>query len=141
MSTHWTACTPEEHPKIERSTLFTDDEWKEYYKKAKDLLKTNQEMFDDTKPGSGVKVPIKKSGDGVYHRLHHFIRNPLVLDALKEAYPHLKGEAAPQYLPLAGVRRTDVPEFITWSGTDTILGDTIIDSLGSTDSKLEIKVH
>ena len=55
MATHWTACTPEEHPTIERSNLLTEEEWQNYYKKAKELLKTNQDMFDDTKSGSGIK--------------------------------------------------------------------------------------
>ncbi|XP_068745924.1 uncharacterized protein [Montipora capricornis] len=57
MATHWTACTPREHPTIERSQLFTDQEWDEMYKEAETILKTNQNMFDDTKidqPGGGV---------------------------------------------------------------------------------------
>ncbi len=142
MATHWTACTPEEHPEIERSKLIPDDEWPTLYDEARQLMKTSQEMFDDTKPGSGVKAATGDRACARYHKQTHFIRNPLVLNTLKEAYPELKGEEVePQYLPLAGERRQDVPEFITWSGTDTILGEDIIESLGSTGtSKLTIKV-
>jgi hypothetical protein len=139
MATHWTACTPEEFPRLnvegsdsikssdtsgwrERSTLIADSEWKVLYKEAMTLLKTSQEMFDDSKPGAYA--------DG-----KKFIRNRLVLNALKSAYPNLKGAAAPQYLPLAGERRPDAHQFITWTGTDTILGDAIING-----SKLTLKV-
>ena len=133
MATHWTACTPEEHPDIERSKHIPDDEWPILYQKARDLVKTSQEMFDDTKPGSRVGL----GG----HPQTHFIRNRIVRDTLKKAYPKLIGKKVePQYLPLAGERCKDKPEFITWSGTDTILGEKIIQSLGSQQSKLIIKV-
>ena len=144
MATHWTACTPEEHPKIERSTLLDEKEWEKYYDIARKLLKTSQDMFDDTKPGSGVKeavLNVNSIDPGPFHKLGHFIRNPLVRDQLRKAYPGLTSpEAIPQYLPLAGERRTDVPEFITWSGADTVLGDGIINNLGSGENMLEIKV-
>jgi len=60
MATHWTACTPEQHKDIERTKLLSNLEWIELYKDAKKLLKTNQEMFDDTKPGSYVKGTVSK---------------------------------------------------------------------------------
>lgn len=117
MATHWTACTPREHPTIERSTLIDDKEWDELYCDAESLLKTNQKMFDDPK----------------------YIRNNLVLNTLKTTYPHLQGNGAPQYLPLAGERREKAKEFITWTGADTILGDALINSLGKEDSKFILK--
>lgn len=73
-------------------------------------------MFDDTK--------IDQFGGGAPGGIRQFIRNHLVRDTLREVYPDLTDEAAkPQYLPLAGVRREDVPEFITWTGADTVLGE------------------
>ena len=131
MATHWTACTPEEDPS-ERSKLISDKQWPILYDEAKALLKTSQEMFDDTKPGSYAK---KVTPGG------KFIRNNLVLETLKSTYPNLTDpKAIPQYLPLAGERRPDTPEFITWSGSDTVLGDDIINELGKTTCKLELKV-
>ena len=118
MATHWTACTPREHPTIERSTLIDDKEWDELYCDAESLLKTNQKMFDDPS----------------------YIRNNLVLNTLKDTYPYLQGDAAPQYLPLAGERREKAEEFITWTGADTVLGDELINSLGKEDSKFILKV-
>ncbi|XP_068712207.1 uncharacterized protein [Montipora foliosa] len=122
MATHWTACTPRENPTIERSPLFTDQEWDEMYKEAETILKTNQNMFDDTK--------IDQPGGGAPCGVTHFIRNTLVRDNLRSTYPLLKKkEAIPQYLPLAGVRRKDAPEFITWSGADTVLGEDMLKAL------------
>ncbi|XP_029197623.2 pyranose 2-oxidase-like isoform X2 [Acropora millepora] len=122
MATHWTAATPREHPTIERSTLFTDQEWDDMYTEAETLLKTNQNMFDDTKIG--------QFGGGSPCGITHFIRNTLVRDTLRSSFPKLKGKKAiPQYLPLAGVRRKDAPEFITWTGSDTIFGDDMLKAL------------
>ncbi|KAK2572631.1 Pyranose 2-oxidase [Acropora cervicornis] len=119
MATHWTAATPREHPTIERSTLFTDQEWDDMYTEAETLLKTNQNMFDDTKIG--------QFGGGSPRGITHFIRNTLVRDTLRSSFPKLKGKKAiPQYLPLAGVRRKDAPEFITWTGSDTIFADDML---------------
>ena len=132
MATHWTACTPRENPTIERSPLFTDQEWDEMYKEAETILKTNQNMFDDTK--------IDQPGGGAPCGVTHFIRNTLVRDNLRSTYPLLKKkEAIPQYLPLAGVRRKDAPEFITWSGADTVLGEDMLKALKE-GNRFELKV-
>ena len=126
MATHWTACTPREHPTIERSSLYTDDEWDRLYKDAETILKTNQNMFDDTM--------IDKHGGGAPSGVTHFIRNTVVRDILRKTFPDLKKkEAIPQYLPLAGVRRKDAPEFITWSGSDTVLGEDMLKALKEGD--------
>ncbi|XP_068712210.1 uncharacterized protein [Montipora foliosa] len=122
MATHWTACTPREHPTIERSSLLPPHEWDKMYEEAETILKTNQNMFDDTK--------IDQFGGGAPSGVTHFIRNTVVRDTLRSTYPHLtKKEAIPQYLPLAGVRREDAPEFITWSGADTVLGEDMLTAL------------
>lgn len=142
MATHWTACTPEEHRDIEHSKLIGDNEWTFLYNEAKMRIKTTQEMFDDTKPGSGVKNVITPANNFIKpHEQSFFIRNTIVLEHLKATYPNLTDEEAmPQYLPLAGERRKEAPEFITWSGTDTVLDDEIIKSLEKEESKLELKV-
>jgi hypothetical protein len=89
-------------------------------------------MFDDTKidfPGGGAPGGIK-----------HFIRNNLVRDTLRKVYPDLDSkDAIPQYLPLAGVRRKDAPEYITWSGADTVLGDEMLKELKS-ENTFQLKV-
>lgn len=132
MATHWTACTPREHPTIERSPLYANDEWDRLYKNAETILKTNQNMFDDTKTD--------KPGGGAPNGVTHFIRNHVVRDILRKTYPDLKKkEAIPQYLPLAGVRRKDAPEFITWSGSDTVLGEDMLKALKEGD-RFELKV-
>ena len=129
MSTHWTACTPREHPS-ERSKLIEPETWDSLYTEAEELLNTNQNMFDDTK--------IDDFGGGAPGGIRHFIRNHLVRDTLREVYPDLTDEAAkPQYLPLAGVRRKDVPEYITWSGANTVLGEELLAQTGNT---FELKV-
>lgn len=131
MSTHWTACTPREY-KSERSALFSPEIWDSLYKEAEKLLNTNQNMFDDTK--------IDSFGGGAPGGIRHFIRNNLVRDVLRETYPDLKESTAmPQYLPLAGVRRQDAPEYITWSGANTVLGDVMLDELKVGDT-FQLKV-
>ena len=129
MATHWTACTPREYP-TERSSLIDSSTWDLLYKEAENLLHTNQNMFDDTK--------INEPGGGAPGGITHFIRNHLVRDTLRKVYPDLEGDAAPQYLPLAGVRRKDAPEYITWSGVDTVLGETMLAELKEED-KFKLK--
>ena len=130
MATHWTACTPREHPS-ERSTLLTNEQWDALYQEAELLLKTNQDMFDDTKLDGST-------GPG---GLTHYIRNTLVKNTLQATYPLLQeDDTKPQYLPLAGVRREGVPEFITWSGADTVLGDDMLQTLKDGGTTFELKV-
>ena len=114
MATHWTACTPREHPTIERSHLLSPEEWEMYYKESEQLLKTNQSMFEKS------------------------IRNTLVKNVLLETYPNLQGSYQPQNLPLAGERNK---EYVTWTGGDTILDDSLIKELQCGDSsKIQLKV-
>ena len=116
MATHWTACTPRQH-EIERSDLLTKDEWDKLYDKAEGILKTNQEMFEDS------------------------IRNTVVKETLQETYPELDHlHTKPQNLPLAGERNKAAPELVTWSGGDTVLGEDLINMLGTDDSKFHLKV-
>ena len=122
MATHWTAATPREHPKIERSKLIVDHEWSELYQESEKLLKTNHLLFDRS------------------------IRNTVVREKLCEAYhkelkqEHVPEKYFPQNLPLAGVRKN--VEFVTWTGADTILGVKLIKSIKSGDaSKITLKVR
>lgn len=117
MATHWTACTPREHPKIERSNLLTDEQWEKLYTEAETILKTNQKMFEKS------------------------IRNTVVKEKLQTTYPELHTpEDMPQNLPLAGERNKAAPELVTWSGGDTVLGDELINMLNTEQNKFVLKV-
>jgi hypothetical protein len=50
----------------------------------------------------------------------HSIRHTVVKDTLTEAFPN-RGITS---LPLAVQRNTDNPDYVTWTGTNTILGKT-----------------
>ena len=116
-ATHWTACTPREYPTIECSKLLTNKEWDKLYTEAEAILKTNQKMFE------------------------HSIRNTVVKEKLQSTYPELKTDKEkPQNLPLAGERNKEATEFVTWSGGDTVLGDDLINKLGTKESKFVLKV-
>ena len=116
MATHWTACTPRQH-ETERGDLLKKDEWDKLYDQAEGILKTNQDMFENS------------------------IRNTVVKETLQKTYPELNNEhTKPQNLPLAGERNKAVPELVTWSGGDTVLGDDLINMLGTKDSKFYLKV-
>ena len=105
MATHWTACTPREHPVIERTPLLSDDEWDRLYHKAENFVKTNSHVFD------------------------HSIRHKLVKKVLLESKPFSEikeDKYKPQSLPL-GVQPPNKDNlYITWSGGDTILGETLL---------------
>lgn len=117
MGIHWTNATPREHPEIERSHLLSDREWCELYKESETLLKTTQEMFKG-------------------------IRNTVVKETLCAAYPHLTSDrSSPQSLPLAGERRQDAQEFVTWTGSNTVLGKKLVDQIMSMKKKpMQLKV-
>lgn len=130
MATHWSAGTPRGHPS-ELSTLIKKDTWVDLYEEAEKLLNTNQNMFDDTK--------IDQFGGGAPDGVTHFIRNNLVRDALRKTYPDIEDEYGPQYLPMAGVRRKEAPQFITWSGANTVLGEEMLKALKEGDETFQLK--
>ena len=105
MATHWTACTPREHPIIERSPVMSDNEWDKLYSKAEEFVKTNSHVFDKS------------------------IRHNLVKKVLLESTPFSEikeDKYKPQSLPL-GVQPPNKDNlYITWSGGDTILGETLL---------------
>ncbi|KAK7424643.1 hypothetical protein QQZ08_008526 [Neonectria magnoliae] len=97
MGSHWTCCTPRQHPKIERSTLFNDAEWDELYTKSEELLNTNSTSFDDS------------------------IRQQLVKHVLADEF---KDEGRKILsMPLACKRSEKNREYVRWSCAATILGD------------------
>lgn len=97
MGSHWTCCTPRQHPKIERSTLFSDKEWEVLYSRAEKLFWTNSTSFDKS------------------------IRQQLVKHVLEDAYKHKKREL--RSMPLACKRSVPNKDYVEWSCAATILGD------------------
>jgi pyranose oxidase len=98
MATHWTCATPRHHPTLERADSYSDDEWNRLYDAGEALLHTSQHEFD------------------------HSVRHQVVRDTLQAEYTELPEPYGVQNLPLAVRRRTDHPEFVHWTGTDTVLG-------------------
>jgi pyranose oxidase len=94
MGSHWTCCTPRQH-KLERSDLFTDDEWDELYSTAEKLFRTNSTSFDDS------------------------IRQQLVKYVLGNAYDS-RGIIS---MPLACARSAGNKDYVEWTCTATILDD------------------
>lgn len=107
MSTHWTCATPEQHKDLERSDIFSDAEWAGLYKEAAGYLKTSRTEFDNS------------------------IRQQLVKEKLATAFDKMFPEVVPKReilsLPLACKRNELNPDYVTWTATDTILGDTVND--------------
>ncbi|KUI55651.1 Pyranose 2-oxidase [Cytospora mali] len=93
MGCHWTCCTPRQH-ELERSNLFTEEQWATYYSIAEDLFRTNSTSFDDS------------------------IRQQLVKRNLEIAYPGREIRS----MPLACKRSTPNNDFVEWTCSATILG-------------------
>ncbi len=98
MATHWTCATPRHHPTLERADSYSDEEWERLYTAGEQLLNTHKHEFD------------------------HSIRHQVVRDTLQAEYTELPEPYGVQNLPLAVERRKDQPEFVRWSGSDTVLG-------------------
>lgn len=97
MGNHWTCCTPRQFPGIERSTLFTDEEWDDLYSRAEALFSTNQTSFDNS--------------------IRHQLVKHVLLDAYKSTSREFTG------MPLACSRNQPNQEYIEWTCPATILGD------------------
>jgi pyranose oxidase len=98
MATHWTCATPRHHPTMERSDIYSDQEWDRLYAAGEGLLNTHRHEFDAS------------------------MRHIMVRDALQAEFRELPEPYGVQNLPLAVERRKDNPEFVHWTGTDTVLG-------------------
>ena len=117
MGVHWTCSCPRQHPTVERSSLITGKEWDDLYDKAETLLNVHKDLFEDS------------------------IRNTIVRQILRETYPDLPEGYKPGTLPLAAERNSHCKEFVTWSGTDVILGDELINMLDDPHhSQFQLKV-
>jgi pyranose oxidase len=95
MGSYWSCATPEQHPMIERSDLFSHEEWSSLYGQARALFHTTDREFD------------------------HSLRHQLVKDTLSRAH---KGREVAN-LPLACQRSTSNSEYVRWTGPATILGE------------------
>lgn len=98
MATHWTCATPRHHPTVERSDVYSNEEWDRLYSEGERLLNTHQHEFD------------------------YSIRHTVVRETLHQEFSELTGAYGVQSLPLAVERRKDNAEFVHWSGSDTVLG-------------------
>jgi pyranose oxidase len=98
MGTHWTCATPRQHKTLERSTIFSDEEWNMLYTKAEGYLGTSRDQFHP-----------------------YSIRDQLVKSKLEKSFDVLFPNPDPEKK-----RNTDTnPDFVTWAASDTILGETV----------------
>ncbi|KAI1736430.1 hypothetical protein F4680DRAFT_469082 [Xylaria scruposa] len=108
MSTHWTGCTPRQHP-LERSKLFNDDEWQSLYSKCEALFNTNEVNFESS----------------VRHRLvKHVLKDKFQKD-FERGYkkPQQTRARLVKTMPFAAKQLPGNESYIEWSCTATILGD------------------
>jgi pyranose oxidase len=98
MTTHWTCATPRHHPTMERSSIYSDEEWDRLYAQGEAMLNTHRHEFDMS------------------------IRHNIVRQALSNEFKELDEPYQVQNLPLAVERRQDNPELVHWTGTDTVFG-------------------
>lgn len=111
MGCYWSCATPEQHPVIERSHLFSDQEWRDLYGEAKALFKTTDAAFE------------------------HSIRHQLIKDALTRAH----GDREFVNLPLACRRSTRNPGYVQWTCPATILGDLADPRYSGTNFRLKAR--
>ncbi|KAI0543332.1 hypothetical protein F4679DRAFT_577706 [Xylaria curta] len=108
MSTHWTGCTPRQHP-LERSKLFDDDEWESLYSKCEALFDTNKVNFESS----------------VRHRLVKHVLNNKFQKDFERGYKNSRQTKARtvETMPFAAKQLPGNESCIEWSCTATILGD------------------
>jgi pyranose oxidase len=102
MANHWTCCTPEPLPGVERPDTFDDAKWKALYTEARELIHT----------------PIDAEGEGT--QFEDSIRQQLVKRHLLKAFESEKRVF--KAMPLACQRRSDNPDWVDWSSSSTVLG-------------------
>jgi pyranose oxidase len=100
MATHWTcACPiPNDEERIELHKVIPKARMDELLGKAGTLLNVHSDEFN------------------------HSLRHQLVGEGLTQAFVQFPGRTAFHNIPLAVERRVDNPDYVTWTGTDTILG-------------------
>ncbi|KAF6821432.1 hypothetical protein CPLU01_12515 [Colletotrichum plurivorum] len=97
MGSHWTCNTPRQNTDLERSDLFSDEEWDDLYTRAEKLFWTDNTLFDDS------------------------IHQQLVKTVLTNTYKDSGREVLS--MPLCGKRTAKNRCFVEWACTATILGD------------------
>jgi pyranose oxidase len=95
MGSYWSCATPEQHPTIERSDIFSDSEWGSLYREAKAMFSITDTAFD------------------------HSVRHHVVKDALSRAHPDREFVN----LPLACQRNAINQDYVQWTCSATIMGD------------------
>ncbi|KAJ4252325.1 hypothetical protein NW762_010923 [Fusarium torreyae] len=95
MGSHWTCCTPRQHERLERSDLFSNQEWDRLYERAEHIFTKTNTAFDES------------------------VRQRLVKRVLHEAYPNRDLQS----MPLSCQRNVENKEYVEWSCTATILGE------------------
>ncbi|KAG8690910.1 hypothetical protein FRC11_008209 [Ceratobasidium sp. 423] len=99
MATHWTCACPIPHVEERQNSPLPQDELLELLNEAGSLLNVNLKEYDGS------------------------VRHNLVKEILRRAYdPDNKGGIV-ENLPLAVKRNPDHEVYVTWSGSDTVLGD------------------
>ncbi|KIJ62441.1 GMC oxidoreductase [Hydnomerulius pinastri MD-312] len=100
MATHWTCCCPIPHEDERRNNPIPWEELEKLLNRASQLLNIDKGAFD----------------------AKDFIRHQVVKSTLLKALGEERGITA---LPLAVKRRPENQNYVTWSGSDTILGDAV----------------
>lgn len=111
MLTHWTSSIPRHHPSLEMMPCISKPEWGKLYETAERFLNKNTNIFSGSVRQKAIKKVLRDHFSG----------------KIEDAY-------LPQELPMAGERKKDNPEFINYSGADTILGP-LIDEDGNYNQK------
>jgi pyranose oxidase len=93
MAVHWTCAIPRHNEHIERIKFISAQEWHDLYGRAEDILNRHTNVFSDS------------------------IRHKVIKGYLREC--NWKVEDT----PLAAERRKDNPEFVEFTGADTVLKD------------------
>ncbi|TFK62261.1 pyranose 2-oxidase [Pluteus cervinus] len=96
MATHWTCACPTPHPEEIRNNPIPQAERDSLFQRARELLNVHNDQYEFS------------------------MRHTTVKDTLLETLPAGRNV---QSLPLAVERRSDNPAYVTWSGSNTVLGD------------------
>ncbi|CCO27173.1 hypothetical protein BN14_01208 [Rhizoctonia solani AG-1 IB] len=99
MATHWTCACPVPHREERKNSPLPQDELLKLIEEAGTLLNVNLNEYDDS------------------------VRHTLVREILKKEYPgQIENHDVVTNLPLAVKRNKKNPAYVTWSGSDTVLG-------------------
>ncbi|KAF8608603.1 pyranose 2-oxidase [Ceratobasidium sp. AG-I] len=95
MATHWTCACPRPHQEERNENPIPNDEFDQLLTRSEKLLNVHDDQYDNS------------------------VRQHIVKTALAKEY----GEDRVKSLPLAVERNKANPEYVTWSGTNTVLGE------------------